>query len=145
MKLGTFVIEFINNHEDLINREDWAELFTLAWEEFGKYELTCLMEALYTIANKDDIQLASIHGAFVERVAFENTSALNDLANSWSRLDWMLDAIPLFDQDYDVVRGYIFTHAKEMGLTLKPLDQKYWWSDQPDFDLGWFKEKYFEV
>ena len=146
MVLGKFLVEFINNHDDLINHEDWVELFGLAWEEFGKYELSALMEALYTIADKDTIQLASIHAAFMQRVDYELDNDLwTDAARSWSRLDWMLDAIPLFDQEYDVVRGYIFTHSNEMGLTLRPLDQKYWWSDQPDFDLGWFKEKYFEV
>ena len=138
------LIDFINRNSDKIDDSNWLDLFAEAWSLVGFGIMTDLLDVLYECEDKNILQLACIMANIKWRINFERVQhVLDDPANSWSRLNWMLDAIPYYDQDYQTIKEAVWKNKDWLGVTLKPLAAKYSWNGSDDYDLGWFKPKYY--
>lgn len=145
--MNTRIISFIDENLEDIDNENWTDLFQTAWEELDKVKVNELITVLLDIDIDYEILIwASIEGQFLNRIAFElDNSAFSDMAESWSRLNWMLNAMETFyHKTWSQVKQHILDNAEKLNLTIKPLDLRYSWDGSPEFDLGWFKPEYFE-
>lgn len=137
--------DFIVKHSDMIDDSEWYDLFFDAWGQFSSDMVDEILEVLYEVENKDVLQLAACCAYMKWRIDYEQTGPfhITDKAKSWSRLNWMLDAMPHFDQHRNDIINAITRNKDWLGITLKPLDLKYSWNGSPEYDLGWFNPKYY--
>lgn len=137
------VINFINEHEDQINDSEWLNLFHDAWNIFDDQMVDELLEVLYEVDTRDNLQLAATCAYMKWRIEYELNSPFNDKASSWSRLNWMLSGMPHFDQSDESIKEAVFENKTWIGVTLEPLDIEYSWDGSQDYDLGYFTAKYY--
>ena len=138
------IINFLNDHEDEINNNEWFDLFEAVWHNMSSKNAHIIVDMLSEIEDPQTIELASILGCFKWRVEYELESNIwGDMANSWSRLNWMIDAMPMYNRTWHEIRDAVFAEKEWLGVTLKPLDLDYSWNGSPEYDLGWFRPEYY--
>ena len=141
------IVSFIDENLEDIDNENWTDLFHTAWEELDKVKVNELITILSDIDIDYDVLVwASIEGQLLNRIAYElDNSAFNDMAESWSRLNWILNAMETFyHKTWDQVKQHILDNAAKLNLNIKPLDVEYSWDGSQEYDLGWFKPEYYE-
>ena len=141
------LVDFIDDNIEDIDDGKWSAVFQDAWEMMSKENVTNLLSMLHDIGiDAEEITWGIIEGYVLYRVAYElDNSAFSDMAESWSRLNWMISAIPeYYGKHHEEIKQHILDNAKELNLNIKPLDDKYSWDGSKEYDLGWFKPEYFE-
>lgn len=139
--------DFIDDNIEDIDDGKWAEVFQDAWEMMNQENVTKLLSMLFDIGiDKDEITWGIIDGYILYRVAFElDNTAFSDRAESWSRLNWMISAIPAYyGKTHEEIKQHIIKNATKLNLNIKPLDIEYSWDGSQEYDLGWFKPEYYE-
>ena len=137
---------FINRHDEQIDDSAWLDLFYSAWGQFSSDLVNDIIDILSEVEDKDTLQLDAICAYFKWRKEYELNSPFNvgDKSSSWSRLNWLLDACPYFDQNYEDVKQAIFDNKDWIGVTLTPLEDEYSWNGSKEYDLGFFDERYYK-
>ena len=140
------MIDFINDHEEMINNEEWFDLFHSAWHTFSHENVRTLMEIIFEIADEKSVSTAAMVAYFKWRIEFElETNIWGDMANSWSRLRWKIDGYPIYQYElnFQEIFNALSKNKEWVGVTLKPLDIEYSWDGSQDYDLGWFRPQYY--
>lgn len=138
--------DFIDDNIEDIDNGNWTDVFQDAWEMMNHDNVTLLLGMLSDVGmDKEEITWGIIEGYVLYRVAFELNQPWGDLANSWSRLNWMISAMPsYYGKNRGEIRDHIIKNAAKLNLNIKPLDLEYSWDGGPEYDLGWFKPEYYE-
>ena len=140
------LVDFIDDNIEDIDAGNWAGVFQDAWEMMSQENITKLLSMLYDAGmDKEEITWGILEGYVLYRVAYElDNSAFGDMAESWSRLNWMISSMPAYyGKSHDEIKQHILDNAKELNLNIKPLDDKYSWDGSKEYDLGWFKPEYY--
>ena len=141
------LVDFIDDNIEDIDAGNWAGVFQDAWEMMAQENITKLLSMLFDAGmDKEEITWGIIEGYILYRVAYElDNTAFSDMAESWSRLNWMIYSMPAYyGKSHEEIKQHILDNAKELNLNIKPLDDKYSWDGSKEYDLGWFKPEYFE-
>ena len=138
--------DFIDDNIEDIDDGKWSAVFQDAWEMMNQENITKLLSMLYDIGmDEEEITWGIIEGYILYRVAYElDNSAFGDMAESWSRLNWMISSMPAYyGKTHEEIKQHILDNAKELNLNIKLLDDKYSWDGSQEYDLGWFKPEYY--
>ena len=138
--------DFINDELEDIDDGKWADVFQYAWETMNQRNITKLLSMLYDAGmDKEELTWGILDGYLLYRVAYElDNSAFGDMAESWSRLNWMISSMPAYyGKSHEEIKQHILDNAKELNLNIKPLDVEYSWDGSQEYDLGWFKPEYY--
>lgn len=139
--------DFIDDNIEDIDAGNWTDVFQDAWEMMNQDNVTMLLSMLADAGmDKEEITWGIIEGHLLYRVAFElNNTAFSDRAESWSRLNWMISAMPhYYGKTRSEIKEHIIKNAAKLNLNIKLLDVEYSWDGSQEYDLGWFKPEYYE-
>lgn len=146
------VIDFFKNNFYLIDKDQYYDVFTEAYNIFGEDDYSNFLRIIelikeacahnLTLITKDLLQVWE--EVFMDRVEVEKNNHYNtDPSNGWSRLDWMFEAIGTFNLDKDLLVNHLLENQGRLGLNMKPLKAEYGYFGSKTWDLGWFDKQYY--
>ena len=140
--------EFIRNHAYLFDDGRNYEFFEAALAAFpeGKNILD-IANYIQTQCEIDSTTslLKLIGKQLIDSVEYyKNQPKSDDPSCGWSRLDWQLCGIHTFNLKHAQIIEYLDRHKHELGIELNPLEDRYGWQGDGDYDLGWFDKSEFD-
>lgn len=144
MKFPKQVKQFIERHVELIDEHDYNKLVAEAANTLpDRYieQVAAILEEVGIDIKPYQLQLFDM--ILCARIDSEKADMFNDKANSWSRLNWMLQAIGRIGLKYSDILEHLKQDQARLGLNIRELPLIYSWDGSPDYDLGWFQEQYY--
>lgn len=146
------IINFFKDNFYLIDSTQYYDVLMEAYHQFGETDYSnflniveLLKEACSTTLTKLNKDLLHTwEEVFIDRLTIERDNPyITDLANGWSRLDWMLEAIGTFTLDRNLLTKHLLDNQSRLNLNMKPLEAEYSYFGSDTWDLGWFKKEYY--
>lgn len=135
------VKEFVEQNIHLIESNNLEELFFEA-DYLYNDELIELVNILEDVGfDTEPARWKNFNRYFVNLIrSYRTTKHFSDEANSWSRLDYLLEEVPLMGFSIKEVKNYVLDHKDSLGVKCTPLPPEYGWFGSGDYDLGWLNK-----
>lgn len=139
---------FLEKHVDLLEDNNLELFFTLAAEAVLE---THLMNQLSDVLHEIGIETDSVRWKVFDNLVnqyidgrLNAPSFAKDRANSWARVDYMLDEISDMGFGWHDAKAHVVANGKKYNTTVTALEPEYGWQGDGDYAFIWFDKKAFD-
>lgn len=138
------VNDWLRDNADLVNHGSKKDIILKAFDDVIYNEFKDL---LYKMLEVDVISYEDILDAYCSRLAEESENfKRTSRSTSEARLNWLVDFLGYWPGvTPKSITGYLLKNHQKYGLKMIPLPDMYAWSDNKEYDLGWFDSKKFKT
>lgn len=150
--MSTNLEQFLNRNKPYLkmpkNKIPWELILQDAWNNLEADEVVHFVELFkdsFSTEEYTKLKWTSVIRELFWRIEFELSLPFNDASNSWSRFDWMWQALHTFDISSKDFLEHLIQNKVTYDLKMEKLPFQYcWYGDGTDYDLGWFNKAAFE-
>lgn len=150
--MSTNFEQFLNRNKSYLkmprNKIPWELILQDAWNNLEAEEVVRFVELFkdsFSTEEYTKLKWTSVIRELFWRIEFELSLPFNDASNSWSRFDWMWQALHTFDISSKDFLEHLIQNKITYDLKMEKLPFQYcWYADGTDYDLGWFNKAAFE-
>ena len=152
--MNEYVKKFIEEHIDIINSQDWDQLWYAAFIRLNEHlslkrslplQLFDVLEQI--VDDPITLKWSYIEQQLIYRIYHESTDPQNRYtSNVWSTFEWMYEALDTFDIDFKEFEDHLLKNQNRLNLNIKYFDfRPAGFEDVYGYELGYLNPDKFRA